>query len=114
MSHRLLKVNELLKRELSRLISQHAEELGFIVVSDVITTKDLKNAKVYIRAIDLNEAELEKKLKMLQNLSWEFHRQIQNKYNLKFAPRFEFIIDNSNANVEKVEELLNQIENKPR
>jgi hypothetical protein len=52
MKHRLLRVNELLKRELSGLIAREMSfEQGLVSINQVDITSDLKNAHVFVSVL---------------------------------------------------------------
>src|SRR5436305_14142672 len=49
MKHRLLRVNEVLKRELSGIITREMKfETGLVTINQVDATSDLKNAHVFV------------------------------------------------------------------
>jgi ribosome-binding factor A len=52
MKHRLLRVNEMLKRELSGLIAREMNfEQGLVSINQVDVTSDLKNAHVFVSVL---------------------------------------------------------------
>jgi ribosome-binding factor A len=50
---RLDRVNQLLKEEISHLLQRELKDprLGFVTVTEVETTKDLRNAKVFVSVL---------------------------------------------------------------
>src|SRR5205814_10017809 len=52
MKHRLLRVNEVLKRELSGIITREMKfETGLVTINQVDITSDLKNAHVFVSVL---------------------------------------------------------------
>ncbi|MDQ2867760.1 MAG: 30S ribosome-binding factor RbfA [Verrucomicrobiota bacterium] len=111
MKHRLLRVNELLKRELSSLISREISFAhGLITVNHVDVTPDLKNAHVYVSALGTSGAgviaELEKHRAHLQA---EMSKHVV----LKYTPHLVFHFDDSIERGARVIEILQEIETPP-
>lgn len=112
MKHRLLRVNELLKRELSTIITR---EINFdhvlVTVNHVDTTSDLKQAHVYISVLEKADrpaamAKLEENRVMLQTA-------LAKSVILKYTPHLLFHFDDSIERGARVFEILRQIENDP-
>lgn len=109
MKHRLLRVNELVKRELSSLI---ARELTFdnalVTVNDVNVTPDLKNAHVYVSVLGSATrgsamAKLEENRATLQAL-------LAKHVVLKYTPHLTFHLDDSIERGARVIEILQTID----
>jgi len=109
MIDRMERINQLLRKELSLLLQQDAESLGIIDVVDIETTRDLAQAKVFITS--LSEREPVTLLKELQNRAHEYTRLLGKRLQLKRVPHFEFIMDNATDEINRVEELLDEIHN---
>lgn len=108
MKHRLLRVNELLKRELSSIITREIVfEHGLITVNHVDVTPDLKNAHVYVSALGASGAgviaELEKHRVQLQA---EMSKHVV----LKYTPHLVFHFDDSVERGARVMKILQEIE----
>lgn len=112
MKHRLLRVNELLKRELSALLVREMDFEGLLVtVNQVDVTPDLKSAHVYISVLGGNErtdviAELEEARVMLQH-------DLSKHVILKYTPHLIFHLDDSIERGSRVLEILQEIEPPP-
>ena len=54
---RLDRVNQLIKEEVSMLLQRELKDprLGFVTVTDVETTKDLRQAKIYVSVLGTDE-----------------------------------------------------------
>jgi ribosome-binding factor A len=112
MKHRLLRVNELLKRELSALL---VREMDFddvlVTVNQVDVTPDLKSAHVYVSVLGENGrtnviAELEEARAMLQH-------DLSKHVILKYTPHLIFHLDDSIERGSRVLEILQEIEPPP-
>ena len=112
MKHRLLRVNELLKRELSALL---VREMNFgdllVTVNQVDVTPDLKSAHVYISVLGANGrtnviAELEEARAILQH-------DLSKHVILKYTPHLIFHLDDSIERGSRVLEILKEIEPPP-
>lgn len=110
MSVRQEKVGSLIRHEIS-LIVQHeftAEESGFITVTDVVMTPDLKIAKVYVSIF--GEADQKKKsLAFLEEHKGEIRSKLGSRIRLKFTPSLSFLLDESLDRAMKIEQILSEI-----
>lgn len=104
MSNRIRKVNELLREEVSKIISEKLDRDDFVTVTAVETTEDLKHAVIWVSIL----SEEEKTFKDLLSVRPEIQRGINEKLFMKFVPKLEFKIDHSQAAVAKIEELLKE------
>lgn len=108
MSDRILKINELLKREISNLLERElGGELGILTITSVETTKDLHQAIVWFSPME--EKKIEEISRALGAIRPEIQKILNKKLILKYVPRINFKLDESFKNINKVEELLDQI-----
>ena len=109
MKHRLLRVNKLLKRELSIAITRELTFDGALVtVNQVDATPDLKSAHVFVSVLGSEKPfavteKLEENRVMLQN-------EISRKVVLKYTPHLIFHLDNSTERGSRIIEILQEIE----
>jgi len=110
MKHRMLRVNEVVKRELSGII---ARELNFqdilVSINHVDVTSDLKNAHVFVSVLGSKAApsvmaKLEEHRPALQS-------ELAKRVTMKFTPHLLFHLDESIARGSRVVEILQQIDN---
>lgn len=78
-----------------------------ITVSEVRPSPDLKHARVYIST--LGDIDLEKILPVLNEEAHVFQRVIGTSSNLKFTPKVRFVVDESVAHAQRIDELLRGI-----
>ena len=112
MKHRLLRVNELLKRELSSLL---VREMSFddllVTVNQVDVTPDLKSAHVYISV--LGEIGREQVIPMLEEHRTMLQAELSRHVVLKYTPHLLFHLDDSIERGSRVLEILEEIEEPP-
>lgn len=109
MSIRIIRINELIKQELSLLVhSEFGEKYGIVEITDVNTSEDLKNTFVYVRSLeDINK---ERFINSLNSKVNYFNKILLKKITSRNVPRITFVYDNGIENVNKVDELLTEIE----
>ena len=109
MKHRLLRVNELLKRELSSIITREINFEGALVtLNQVDVTPDLKSAHAYVSVLGKEDqsavmANLEEHRVILQSA-------LAKAVTLKYTPQLVFHLDDSIERGARVFEILQEIE----
>ena len=109
MKHRQLRVNELVKRELSAIISREINFEGVLVsVNAVDVTPDLKNAHVFVSTLgSTTGANVIDKLEAHRAaLQAELSRHVV----LKYTPHLVFHLDDSIERGSRVLEILRDLE----
>ena len=112
MKHRLLRVNELLKRELSGII---AREISFdsviVTINHVDVAPDLKNAHVFVSVLGSGaSADVMTKLEEHRtSLQSELARHVV----LKYTPHLIFHLDQSIARGARVIEIMQKLDPPP-
>lgn len=110
MSHRITRVNELMKREISQILhSQFRDDTVYITITDVSVSPDLRLARVYYSVLGdpLKGREAGKFLTKHKN---EIKRQLGKTITLKYLPHLEFILDPSIDRGIKLIDLMNELE----
>lgn len=112
MKHRLLRVNELLKRELSALF---VRELSFpdllVTVNQVDVTPDLKSAHVFVSV--LGSKGRKEVLPKLEASRVALQSGLSKHVVLKYTPHLVFHLDDSIERGDRVLEILQDIEPAP-
>ena len=109
MKHRLLRVNELLKRELSTIITREITFDGVLVtVNQVDVTPDLKSAHVYVSVLG-SEGRKDVLPKLEANRA-ALQADLSKHVVLKYTPHLVFHLDDSIERGARVLEILQEIE----
>ncbi len=81
---------------------------GFITVTDVHVSPDLRTAKIYVSIMGSPEKR-EATMNMLENHKGEIRSFIGSHIRLKFTPAVHFYVDETLDRVEKIDRLIKQI-----
>lgn len=107
MGQRLIRVNELLKREIgTQMHTNFPQESIYITITAVKVAPDLRNARVYFSV--LGDAQNKKEATaFLKKVNGFLRSTVSDKVILKNSPRFEFVYDDS---IEKGIHMMNKID----
>jgi len=108
-SYRIDKVERLIKEEISLIFLQKFKdaEFGFLTITRVKVSADLKQAKVYISVFEREKRELV--LDKIQLKLGYIRSELGHRVRLKFTPELKFFIDDTLDYVEKIEGLIEKI-----
>lgn len=109
MKHRQLRVNELVKRELSAIIAREINFEGVLVsVNAVKVTPDLKSAHVFVSTLgSMNGASV---IDTLEAHRVALQAELSRHVVLKYTPHLIFHLDNSIERGTRVLEILRDLE----
>ena len=109
-SRRQRQVAELLHEEISKLIQHNTRDprLGFVTVTGVDISPDLRNAKVYVTVLG-DEADQKATLAGLVSATGFFKYQLRQDLSLRYIPELQFQIDTSLEYGLHIEKLLDSI-----
>ncbi|MCX8023020.1 MAG: 30S ribosome-binding factor RbfA [Syntrophorhabdaceae bacterium] len=107
MRYRRLKLQDLLREEVSAIIMRELKDpgFGFITILDVEMTEDLKNAKIYY-SIYGDEKERERTGDALKRAKGYIKFLLGERLKVKYIPEITFILDDPFERVARIEELL--------
>lgn len=106
---RLLRVKELLRRVISETVSSLKDpRIGFLTITDITLTEDLREAKVFYSVLG-NSEEREKTSQALSHASPFIRREIGLRTDLRRVPELEFVYDSSMAQAQKIEEIIHKL-----
>jgi ribosome-binding factor A len=110
---RITRINELLRREISemlyRLLDPSTFDLAALTVTHVITSPDLRNARVLV-SIRGHEHERDRMLAQLQRHHAAIQEDIARKIAIKYTPRIVFAMDHSIEDGDNVLSILAKLE----
>lgn len=111
MSHRINRVNELLKREIGTVIQKDYEWNGALVtVNAVETTQDIKEAKVWIGVLG---GRVEPVLEKLNHEHGSIQKKVSKRVVLKSTPVLSFRHDGSAERGVEIVNLLDEVAKLP-
>ncbi|MBF0343981.1 MAG: 30S ribosome-binding factor RbfA [Nitrospirae bacterium] len=103
------RVGDLLRREISGIILTRVKDprIGFITITDVELSDDLKLARVYVSVLDRQH--IDHTLKVLRTAVSFIRRELARNVNLRHVPSLEFFEDKSIEYGLKIDGILKQI-----
>jgi ribosome-binding factor A len=106
------RVSDLLREEIADIVMYKLKDprIGFITVTGVDLTDDLKIAIVYISV--LREEEKEITLEILNSAKSFIRSELSKRLKMKFIPTIDFRLDSSIEYGSKIEKLLKEIREK--
>lgn len=110
MSHRIEKINNLIRQEISELLQRQVKDprLGtFIAVTEVSTSPDLKSAKVFVSRIS-NQEEKEEAMQALEAAAGFLRKSLMKNLRLRRVPDLHFYWDDSIERADRLFRLLDQ------
>ena len=112
MSHRIDKVENLIKEEISLIFLHKLQDpaFGFLTITNVKVSPDLRIAKIYISVFEKEKREI-----VLEKIKakYRFYKiGTCSRIRIKFVPELKFFIDDTLDYVEKIEGLIKKIHEK--
>jgi ribosome-binding factor A len=100
-----------IQQEVSLLISRNMKDrrIGFVTVTGVRMSPDLRHAKIFISTMDDSEGGKAETLEILNNASGWIRRELGHKIRVKFLPDIVFLADYSQDYGEKIDRLIDEI-----
>ncbi len=107
MKYRRLKLQDLLREEISFIIQRDIKDPGFglITILDVKMTEDLKHAKV-LYSIYGSDTEKEKTAQALKRSKGYMKHLLGERLKLRYMPDITFVQDDSYEKIARIEEIL--------
>jgi len=111
MAHRIERINNLIRREISELLQRQVKDprLGtFIAVTEVSTSPDLKHAKVFVSYISSQEKKQEI-LGALTTAAGFLRKELTKNLRLRRIPELSFHWDDSIERGDRLMRLIDQV-----
>ncbi len=106
---RMRKVNELLREVIADELHDLADpRIGFVTITGVDTSPDLRNARVYFSALGAAD-EVEETRKALQHAAPHLQEVMGRQVRIKYIPKLRFVVDEAVERGMRMEELLRSI-----
>lgn len=110
MSIRTARVASLIKEEIGAILIREYSNpaLGFITVTDVMVTGDLRIAKVYFSVMGTPEVQ-RKTMEMLEDEKGHIRGIVGSHLRMRFIPELQFYHDTTMDRVERINTLIREI-----
>src|SRR5499425_1301212 len=111
---RLDRVNQLIKEEVSMLLQRELKDprLGFVTVTEVETSKDLRSAKVFVSVLG-DDRQWEGSMAALASARGFVRNWLRQHLDLRVTPEVEFRPDRSMEHAARIQALLRQVGGEP-
>ena len=108
---RIERVNQLVKEEISAVLQRELKDprLGFVSVTEVETSKDLRTAKVFVSVLG-DESKWAGSLTALSSARGFIRHWLRQHLDLRVTPDLDFRPDRSMEHAARIQELLKQID----
>jgi ribosome-binding factor A len=109
MSHRIEKVENLIKEEISLIFLRKLQDpdFGLLTITNVKVSPDLHIAKVYVSVFEKDKREFV--LEKINSVAGYIRSELASRVRIKFIPELRFYIDDTLDYVEKIEGLIRKI-----
>ena len=112
-SRRIERINHLLRQELADLLTREVKDqtlsTALISITDVETSPDLRQAKVYFSVYG-DDAVVQAAHAHLRRASGFLHHGLKERLDLRHIPHLEFVLDQSLARGDRIMRLMRTIE----
>ena len=107
------RVSSQMQKELSLILQRDIDDsrLGFITINEVVVTKDLAVAKVYITVLNVDEPGKRANVKLLNELAPMIRHELAKRMRLRHISALRFYYDDSFDTGMRVAELLSDVNN---
>ena len=111
MSDRMRRVDEAIREVLSDAMGSGLKDprIGFVTVTDVKTTPDLRHARVFVTVLG-DEAQRSASLDGLQSAHGVLQRKVADQLRMKRTPTLSFVYDETTDRAMHIEQLLSEEE----
>ncbi len=109
-SHRIERVSELVKREVSEVVQGlNLTDCGFITITAAEVSPDLKDGRIYLSVIGSAEQK-QRAVDVLERQHGHIQHELAHRIVLKYTPRLKFVLDETEARASHIEHLLDELE----
>lgn len=109
-NRRQARLNEQLKREISRLVRREVRDprVGLVTVTGVEVTTDLSHARVHVRTLEGGE-DLAEAVEGLTAAAPFVRRELGKKLHLRRIPELHFMEDRTLERARRIEDILDEV-----
>jgi ribosome-binding factor A len=110
-SHRIERVSELVKREVSAIVQQLSlADCGFVTITAAEISPDLKEGRIFLSVIG-SAAQKQHALDALDRQHGHIQHELAGRIVLKYTPRLKFLLDDTEDRASRIEHLLDELDN---
>ena len=113
MAYRIERVNNLIRQEISELLQRQVKDPrlgGFVAITEVSASHDLKHAKVFVSCLG-NQEEKQEVLSVLTAASGFFRNELAKRLRLRYIPELSFQWDDSFERGNYIIQLIDKVSN---
>lgn len=99
-----------MQKELAHVLQRDIDDarLGFVTINEVVVSKDLAVAKIYVTVLNANEEEKKRNVDVLNELAPVIRHEVARRMRLRHISEFRFYYDYSFDTGMRVSELLDE------
>jgi ribosome-binding factor A len=113
-SHRTVRINELVQRELSDILRRHYQsEAVAMTITEVRVAPDLRDGRVFVSIVGTDD-QIEDRLRWIKRQAPAMREELGRRIVLKYLPKFEYLLDRSAVRSVKLNLLLDQLDQADR
>ncbi|HUJ10063.1 MAG TPA: 30S ribosome-binding factor RbfA [Verrucomicrobiae bacterium] len=113
-SHRIQRVSELVKREVSRIVLElNLTDCGFVTITGAEISPDLKEGRVFMSVIGSPEHK-QRALGILERQHGHIQRELARHVVLKYTPKLKFVLDETEDRASHIEQLLDELKHEEK
>jgi ribosome-binding factor A len=114
MSNRIVRINELVQRELNAYLrKRYQSEAAAITIASVEIAPDLKTGKVFVSILGSEDAVADR-MAWLRRQARELRREVGRHVVIKWTPLLEYVLDDSPVRATRVMQILYEIEQREK
>jgi ribosome-binding factor A len=108
-SHRIQRVSELVKREVSRIVLElNLTNCGFVTITAAEISPDLKEGRIFMSVIG-SAQQKQHALDTMERLHGHIQRELAQNIILKYTPKLKFFLDETEDRASHIEHLLDEL-----
>ena len=108
-NHRMERVSELVKREVSEIVLELGlTDCGFITITAAKISPDLKEGRIFMSVIGSAEQK-QRALETLDRKHGHIQHELACRIVLKYTPRLKFVLDETEDRASHIEHLLDEL-----
>jgi ribosome-binding factor A len=108
-NHRMERVSELVKREVSAIVLELSlTECGFVTITAAEISPDLKEGRIFMSVIGSAEQK-QRAVEILERRHGHIQHELARRIVLKYTPRLKFLLDETEDRARHIEHLLDEL-----